>query len=79
LSRLAGVEATLVSYDIRAVTGGAEAMGEVTVRLERKGTRVFGKGVSTDVIEASARAFVDGLNKIVAATPDGGGLPEAEV
>jgi 2-isopropylmalate synthase len=79
LAKLAGVEATLVSYDIRAVTGGAEAMGEVTVRLERKSVRVFGKGVSTDVIEASARAFVDGLNKLVAASPEGAALPEAEV
>ena len=41
-------------------------MGEVTVRLENsdgKG-RVLGRGVSTDIIEASAKAFVDGLNKL---------------
>ena len=77
LSRLAGVEVRLVSYDIRAVTGGAEAMGEVMVRLEHEGTRVFGRGASTDVIEASARAFVDGLNKLAAAQPTRAGLPEA--
>jgi 2-isopropylmalate synthase len=79
LTRLAGVEAKLVSYDIRAVTGGTEAMGEVTVRLERAGALVFGRGASTDIIEASARAYVDGLNKLAAARPSEAGLPEAEV
>jgi len=56
--------AKLERYDIRAVTSGTEAMGEVTVQLEESGRRVKGRGVSTDVIEASARAFIDGLNKL---------------
>ena len=56
--------AKLERYDIRAVTSGTEAMGEVTVQLEEAGRRVKGRGVSTDVIEASARAFIDGLNKL---------------
>jgi len=45
-------------------TSGTEAMGEVTVQLEEGGRRVKGRGVSTDVIEASARAYIDGLNKL---------------
>jgi 2-isopropylmalate synthase len=53
-----------VSYEIRAVTSGTEAMGEVTVQLDDKGRRVMGRGASTDVIEASAKAFIDGLNKL---------------
>jgi 2-isopropylmalate synthase len=56
--------ARLERYDIRAVTSGTEAMGEVTVQLEEGGRRVKGRGVSTDVIEASARAYIDGLNKL---------------
>jgi 2-isopropylmalate synthase len=56
--------AKLERYDIRAVTGGTAAMGEVTVQLEEAGRRVKGRGVSTDVIEASARAYIDGLNKL---------------
>jgi 2-isopropylmalate synthase len=56
--------AKLERYDIRAVTGGPEAMGEVTVRLAEDGRRVVGRGASTDVIEASARAYIDGLNKL---------------
>jgi len=54
----------LVKYDIRAVTGGTEAMGEVTVKLESEGRSVTGRGASTDVIEASAKAYVDGLNRL---------------
>jgi 2-isopropylmalate synthase len=56
--------ARLERYDIRAVTSGTAAMGEVTVQLEEAGRRVKGRGVSTDVIEASARAYIDGLNKL---------------
>ncbi len=56
--------AKLVRYEIRAVTSGTEALGEVTAQLEEAGRKVLGRGVSTDVIEASARAYIDGLNKL---------------
>ena len=64
-SHLRGHEyaAKLLRYDIRAVTSGTEAMGEVTVQLEMAASGV-GRGASTDVIEASAKAYVDGLNKL---------------
>jgi len=39
-------------------------MGEVTVQLEDNTRRVRGRGASTDVIEASAKAYIDGLNKL---------------
>jgi 2-isopropylmalate synthase len=39
-------------------------MGEVTVQLEVDGRRILGRGASTDVIEASAKAYVDGLNRL---------------
>jgi len=54
----------LVQYEIRAVTSGTEAMGEVTVRLRVEEIQVVGRGASTDVVEASARAYVDGLNRL---------------
>jgi len=67
ISQATGVEVKLTGYEIRAVSGGTEAMGEVMVRLEpTKGPAVTGRGASTDIIEASARAFLDGLNRIVA-------------
>ncbi|MBI2164531.1 MAG: 2-isopropylmalate synthase [candidate division NC10 bacterium] len=51
---------------LRAVTGGKDAMGEVTVAVEMDGQRVVGRGSSTDVIEASVRAYLHAINKVVA-------------
>ena len=51
-------------YDTRAVTEGTEAMGEVTVHLEIGNRRVMGRGASTDIIEASAKVYLDGLNRL---------------
>jgi 2-isopropylmalate synthase len=65
ISQVTGTSARLQRYEIRAVTSGTEAMGEVTVQLEDEGRKVVGRGASTDVIEASARAFIDGLNKLI--------------
>jgi 2-isopropylmalate synthase len=59
-----GTRAKLLRYDIRAVTEGTEALGEVTVQLEIENRRVMGRGASTDIIEASAKAYVDGLNRL---------------
>ncbi len=59
--------AKLVRYEIRSVTSGAEAMGEARVQLASHGRTVIGRGTSTDIIEASAHAYVDGLNKLVIA------------
>jgi 2-isopropylmalate synthase len=55
--------AKLIRYEVRAVTGGAEAMGEAIVHLEDKGRKVVGRGASTDVIEASAKAYLDALHR----------------
>lgn len=64
IARLTSTHAKLLRYDIRAVTEGTEAMGEVTVQLEIGNRRVMGRGASTDIIEASAKAYVDGLNRL---------------
>ncbi len=66
ICQAAQVSARLSSYEIRAVTSGTEAMGEVTVHVEEGDRKVMGRGASTDVIEASAKAFIDGLNKLAA-------------
>ncbi|MBI4874760.1 MAG: 2-isopropylmalate synthase [Acidobacteria bacterium] len=65
ISSVTRTSARLTRYEIRAVTSGTEAMGEVTVQLEDKSRRAMGRGASTDVIEASAKAYIDGLNKLV--------------
>ena len=64
ISEVTSSSAKLARYEIKAVTSGTEAIGEVTVHLEDRGRRVMGRGASTDVIEASAKAYIDGLNKL---------------
>ncbi len=60
-----GVDATLTDFNVSSVTGGIDALGDVVVQLESEGVRVSGRGVSTDVVEASARAFLNAINKLV--------------
>jgi 2-isopropylmalate synthase len=68
ISAVTGASARLERYEIRAVTSGTEAMGEVTVQLVDGGRKVLGRAASTDVIEASAKAFLDGLNRLARIT-----------
>jgi 2-isopropylmalate synthase len=72
--------ARLKRYEIRGVTSGTEAMGEVSVQLEEAGRKVVGRGASTDIIEASAKAYIDGLNKLasLAAAVPRAGVPRQE-
>src|SRR5262249_3266248 len=56
--------ARLVRYEIRAVTSGTEALRDVTARVEQGGRKVVRRGASTDVNEDSAKAYIDGLNKL---------------
>jgi 2-isopropylmalate synthase len=70
--------AKLVRYDVRAVTSGTGAVGEAIVHLERDGLRAVGRGVSTDVIEASAKAYLDALNRLTALPKPSGFAPESE-
>ncbi|MCF6093002.1 2-isopropylmalate synthase [Microaerobacter geothermalis] len=60
----------LLDYKIASVTDGTDALGEVYVRLRQNGITVQGRGVSTDVLEASAKAYIDAINKIVARRGD---------
>ncbi|HEX2274246.1 MAG TPA: alpha-isopropylmalate synthase regulatory domain-containing protein, partial [Acidimicrobiales bacterium] len=60
-----GVDATLTDFNVSAVTGGVDALGDVIIQLEAAGVKVSGRGVSTDVVEASARAFLNAVNKVV--------------
>ncbi|MGE0651041.1 MAG: 2-isopropylmalate synthase [Alphaproteobacteria bacterium] len=58
-------EAKLLLYQVHAVTGGTDAQAEVTVRLEEQGRTVQGQGADTDTLVASARAYVNALNKLL--------------
>ena len=54
---------TLVNFNVAAVTGGIDALGDVTVQVDLDGQRYTGRGMSTDVVEASGRAYLNALNK----------------
>ncbi len=60
-----GLSPKLENYSIQAVTGGKEALGEATVRISEDGRTFIGRGISTDIIEASAKAYVDAINRMV--------------
>jgi 2-isopropylmalate synthase len=51
-------------YETHAVTSGTEALGEAIVHIEAEGWKAMGRGTSTDVVEASARAYIDALNQL---------------
>jgi 2-isopropylmalate synthase len=65
IRRAAGIDAVLTDYHVAATTGGIDALGDVTVKVEVEGRRYTGRGVSTDVVEASARAFCSALARSV--------------
>jgi 2-isopropylmalate synthase len=54
----------LIRYEVNAVTSGTDALGEVTVRLEEGGQQANGRGIDTDIVLASAKALINGLNKL---------------
>ena len=58
-------ETELQLYSVNAITSGTDAQGEVTVRLEKAGRIVSGQGADTDIVIASAKAYVNALNKLV--------------
>ncbi|MEK4509594.1 2-isopropylmalate synthase [Paenibacillus sp. FSL K6-2524] len=60
-----GEEVTLSDYSIKSVSHGKDAQGEVHVVLTQNEISVQGRGVSTDILEASARAYVDALNRLI--------------
>lgn len=54
----------LEKYAVNAITGGADALGEVTVQLRYNGRSVVGRGAHPDVIVASAKAYINALNRL---------------
>ena len=64
IEKIVKANAKLVHYAIQSVTSGKDAVGEVTIKLEVGGAEVAGRGSSTDVIEASVKAYLFALNKV---------------
>jgi len=56
---------SLIDYTVKSVTGGTDALGEVTVKIGDDRNVYTGRGASLDIVEASARAYVQAINKLV--------------
>ena len=63
IDRATGIDVTLQEFNVHAVTPGRKAMGEVSVGVQIKGRRFSGRGASTDILEASARAYLNAINR----------------
>ena len=64
ISKATGVTPNLEHYVVASITGGMDAQGEVTVRIEKDGIFSQGQGSSTDIVVASAKAYINALNKL---------------
>lgn len=66
IDKLVNAEYSLADFTIKSVTGGTDALGEVTVKLQAKNGEIYtGRGTSLDIVEASAKAYINAINKLV--------------
>lgn len=65
LKKLAGFKGELLKFNVAAITGGTDAQGEVSVTLKDKGKQVVGVGTHADILQASAKAYVNALNRLL--------------
>jgi len=75
IDRITNIKCRLIDYSLKSVSTGKDALGEVTVKIvpvgilgrgEKFKKIVTGRGTSTDIIEASAKAYINGLNRLLA-------------
>lgn len=64
IKKISKTDAKLTLYSVNAITGGTDAQGEVTTRLEKAGRIVNGQGADVDIVVASAKAYLNALNKL---------------
>ncbi len=70
ISDITATPATLLSYNVRAITGSLDAQGDVTINLDVGGRNFLGRGISTDIVEASVKAYLNAINKAVGREAD---------
>ncbi len=66
ITSITDTKSSLLKYEVKAITGGTDALGEVVCSLEEDGRSVNGRGADTDIIIASAKAYINALNKLAA-------------
>ena len=64
IDKIIGVPNTLIEFTVKSITEGIDAIGEVVVRIESDGTTYTGRGADTDIIVASAKAYINALNRL---------------
>ena len=65
IDKITRIKCKLIDYALRGVTGGKEALGEVIVKIESKRETITGHGASTDIIEASVKAYLNAMNRLI--------------
>ncbi len=68
INRIVGVANTLTEFSVKSVTEGIDAIGEVLIRIESDGVTYTGRGADTDIIVASAKAYLNALNRLLSAS-----------
>lgn len=64
IAAITETKSNLLKFEVKGITGGTDALGEVIVSLEEEGRTVRGHGADTDIIVASAKAYINALNKL---------------
>lgn len=70
IDKITGVQGELLDYSIQSVTEGQDALGEVTVKVKVDGKSVISRAASTDIVVASAKAYLNAINKVIATVSD---------
>ncbi|MBF0506965.1 MAG: 2-isopropylmalate synthase [Nitrospirae bacterium] len=71
IAALTKTKSNLLKFEVKGITGGTDALGEVVVSLEEDGKTVRGNGADTDIIVAAAKAYITALNKLAARKKQG--------
>ncbi len=72
INRIVGVPNTLTEFAVKSVTEGIDAIGDVLVRIESDGITYTGRGADTDIVVASAKAYMNALNRLLSAKKTAG-------
>lgn len=78
IARVVGIAGTVVDYQVRSVSAGTDAQGQADVRVKANGETFHGRGVSTDIIEASALAYLDAMNRAARAVARAANVEQAD-
>ncbi|MDH4291439.1 MAG: 2-isopropylmalate synthase, partial [Dehalococcoidia bacterium] len=65
INRIVGIPNRLTEFTVKSITEGIDAIGEVLIRIESEGVTYTGRGAATDIIVASAKAYMNALNRLL--------------